>query len=216
MRTELSQGYQSMGQILMATALREKSPPPGKHNLKTFARALRPLVRSAPGVLALPKTTLATSTALSPEDTDTLSDHVGAIVDLLVPAARSHTRSQRRDDARVSMQTLIQHDALGPSGKFIERLGVTRHAPCNAFAAQQLFAVEIGGDRYFPAFFLDSTYDHHQLAQFSKALGELPGAGKLPFFRGKKASLGGVSPSQALAKGEFTGVRNTAGGFVER
>jgi hypothetical protein len=205
-----------MGQTIMATALREKSPPAGKDNLKTFARALQQLVRSAPGVLALPKTALAESASISLKDTDTLSDHVGAIVDLFVPGAKSPTRSQRRNAARVSMQHLIQQGALVPSGKFVERLGVTRQALSKAVAAQRLFFVEIGGDRYFPAFFLDLTYDRHQLEQVSKALGELPGASRLQFFRGKKASLGGLSPLQALAKGEFTVVRNAAAGFAER
>jgi hypothetical protein len=216
MRAGLSYGYQQLGQTIMATALREKSPSAGKDDLKTFARALQQLVRSAPGVLALPKTALAQSASISLKDTDALSDHVGAIVDLFVPDAKSHTRLQRREAARVSIHQIIQQGELVPSGEFVERLGVTRQALSKAVAAHRLFYVEIGGDRYFPAFFLDLTYDRHQLEQVSKALGELPGASKLQFFRGKKASLGGFSPLQALVKGEFTVVRNAAAGFAER
>ncbi len=200
----------------MATALREKAPPAGKDDLKTFARALQQLVRSAPHVLALPKTTLAEGASINLSDTDTLSDHVGAIVDLFLPGAKPDARSPRRDAARMSMQQLIQQGELVPSGEFVERLGVTRQALSKAVGAQRLFFVEISGDRYFPAFFLELTFDRHQLEQVCKTLGELPGASKLQFFRGKKASLGGVSPLQALAKGQFTRVRNAAAGFAER
>ena len=200
----------------MANAfLRDKPAPAGKTDLKNFARALQQLVRSAPGVLALPKTTLAQSASISLKDTDALSDHVGAIVDLFVPAAKPDTRSQRRDAALAAMKQLIEIRELVPSGEFVERLNVTRQALSKAVAAQRLFFVEIGGDRYFPAFFLDLTYDRHQLEQISKALGELPGASKLQFFRGKKMSLGGLSPLTALAKGKFSEVRNAAAGFAE-
>ena len=201
----------------MANALlRDKPAPAGKTDLKTFARALQQLVRSAPGVLALPKTTLAQSASMSLKDTEALSDHVGAIVDLFVPDAKPDARSQRRDAALAAMKQLIAIRELVPSGEFIERLNVTRQALSKAVAAQRLFFVEIGGDRYFPAFFLDLTYDRHQLEQISKALGELPGASKLQFFRGKKMSLGGLSPLTALAKGKFSEVRNAAAGFAER
>ena len=201
----------------MANALlRDKSAPAGKNDLKTFARALQQLVRSAPGVLALPKTALAQSASISLKDTDALSDHVGAIVDLFVPDAKPDAPSQRRDAALAAMKQLINQGELVASGEFVERLGVTRQALSKAVAAQRLFYVEIGGDRYFPAFFLDLTYDRHQLEQISKGLGELPGASKLQFFRSKKASLGGLTPLQALAKGTFSEVRNAAAGFAER
>lgn len=201
---------------MTGTLVRGKSTISGNSNLKTFTRALHQLVRSAPRVLALPRDALAHSTSISLKHTEALSDHVVAIVDLFGPDTKPDARSQRRDTARVAMKQLVRQGALIPSAEFAASLGVTRQALSKAIAAGRLFYVEIGGDRYFPTFFADLTYDRHQLEQVSKCLGELAGASKLQFFTTKKASLGGLTPLQALAKGKYSVVLNAAAGFAER
>lgn len=201
---------------MTSTLVRDKASASGDGNLKTFTRALHQLVRSAPGVLALPKDAIAHSTSISLKHTEALSDHVVAIVDLFGTDAKSEARSQRRDAARDAMKQLVRQRALIPSTKFAASLGVTRQALSKAIAAGRLFYVEIGGDRYFPAFFVDLTYDRHQIERISKCLGELAGASKFQFFTTKKASLAGLTPLQALAKGKFSVVLNAAAGFAER
>jgi hypothetical protein len=199
----------------VASALvRDKPSPAGNADLKTFVQALQQLTRSAPTVLALPNRTLAQSTAISAKDSQRLSDYVAAIVALLGPKPKA--APSRRDTAIAHMKLLISQGELIPSARFVESLGLTRQALSKAVSAQRLFYIEMGGERYYPAFFLEATLDRHQLEQISKALGELPGASKLQFFRGKKASLDGLTPLDALAKGKFSLVRDVAIGFTER
>lgn len=203
---------------MSSTLVRDK--PAASHNgsLKVFTRALQQLVRSAPGALAMPKAViqnaLAHSTSVQLHDTDALSDHVVAIVDLF--AGETKPGAQRRKSALGAMKQLVRAGALLPAADFVASWGVTRQALSKAIAAHRVFYVEIEGDRYFPAFFVDLTYDRHQLEQVSKCLGELAGASKLQFFTSKKASLGGRTPLQALAQGKFSAVRNAAAGFAER
>jgi hypothetical protein len=201
---------------MTGTLVRDKSTPADDGKLKTFTRALQQLVRSAPGVLAMPKGFIAHSVSISLNDTEALSDHVVAIVDLFVADSKPAARTRRREAALAAMKQQVKQGKLIPSADFVSSLDVTRQALSKAVSANRLFYVEIGGDRYFPAFFVDISYDRHQLEQISKCLGELAGASKLQFFSTRKASLGGLTPLEALAKGRFSAVRNAAAGFAER
>ena len=121
-----------------------------------------------------------------------------------------------REGAVAAMRKMVQEHALLDSGQFIERRNVTRQALSKALSANRVFYVELDGHRYFPGFFADTRLERKQVEQVSKALGDLPGASKLQFFLTKKASLGGKTPIDALASGQYSRVRVAARGFLER
>jgi hypothetical protein len=76
--------------------------------------------------------------------------------------------------------------------------------------------VELKGNTYYPAFFLDPQYERRQLEAVSKVLGDLPGAAKLQFMLTPKGSLGSLTPLQALSKGKVGDVKIAAEGFLQR
>ena len=102
------------------------------------------------------------------------------------------------------------------NGEMIALLNISRQALSKAVKAQRLFAVEAGGERLYPAFFGDADLDRRQLERVAKELGELPGWQKWEFFTTPKASLGGLTPVEALKRGRYTETRRAAIGFLER
>jgi hypothetical protein len=176
-------------------------------------------VRSAEGVEAWVKNRANVRSQVDVAALRGTIERVSRLIDRLrklVATDVTGTRHAERDEAGVHLRSLIEAGDLLPSALFAQKLGVTRQALSKAIVAQRLFYIELSGERYFPAFFLDFAYERRHLEQVSKCLGELPGATKLQFFRNKKASLGGQTPLQALAKGKFFAVRTAAQGFAER
>lgn len=128
-----------------------------------------------------------------------------------------HLVSQlERDQAGKFLSSLVSDGVLVEPAAFAEGLHITRQALSKALSTQRVFYVEVGGRRYYPSFFADPRYDRRQLESVSKALGELPGASKLQFFLTTKASLEGLTPLDALARGLYSRVRTAAQGFAER
>jgi hypothetical protein len=121
-----------------------------------------------------------------------------------------------RDQAGKFLSKLVSDGLLVEPAAFAKALHITRQALSKALSTQRVFFVEVGGQRYYPSFFTDPRYERRQLETVSKALGELPGASKLQFFLTKKASLEGMTPLDALAKGSYSRVRAAAQGFAER
>ena len=80
---------------------------------------------------------------------------------------------------------------------------------------QSGFSLDIEGQRYYPAFFLDPRYYRTKLEKVSKVLGDLPAASKLHFFLGGRGSLAGKTPLEALAAGQLDKVMNSAQGFAQ-
>lgn len=83
-----------------------------------------------------------------------------------------------------------------------ELRGVGRSAIAEAYKAGRIFRVKVGKTHLFPRFFGEHTADPKDLERVCKALGDLPGAVKLHFFRTARPSLGGMTPLDALAAGK--------------
>jgi hypothetical protein len=66
----------------------------------------------------------------------------------------------------------------------------------------RVFAVDVDGEQYVPAFYLSPENDPRLFGDITELLGELPGWSKWQFFMRAKASLGGVTPVNALRTGE--------------
>lgn len=202
-----------------ATLSRER--PERLTEVTPFLRALRQLARTTPIGQSLPTGAAQQWAKLKPAELakrmDTAETHVRALLELFgVLTHPSGTPAQRRTAAQREVEALIARGELLASADFALALGTSRQALSKAVAAQRVFFLEHAGGRYFPAFFLDPKYQRSHLEQVSKCLGELPGASKLQFFQSKKASLGGLSPLEALAKGKLTLVKKTATAFAER
>lgn len=118
--------------------------------------------------------------------------------------------------ARAARDDLAAARKVLPAGEIIGQLNISRQALSKAVKAHRLFAVEAGGERLYPAFFADADLDRRQLERVSKELGELPGWQKWEFFTTAKASLGGLTPVEALKRGRYTEARRAAIGFLER
>lgn len=121
-----------------------------------------------------------------------------------------------RAHAQRSMRAMASRRELLRAADFANALGVTKQAVSKALRDKRVFTVEVDGEQYYPAFYLDSRLDRRQLERVTKALGDLPGPSKLQFFLRPKHSLGGVTPLRALAQGRFEQVRASALGFAER
>ena len=109
----------------------------------------------------------------------------------------------------------IKRQELLNSGNFTERLNWTRQALSKALRAKRVFFLEARGDRYFPAFFADPRHERRHLEAVSRMLGDVPGSGKWLFFTTPKGSLSGLTPIQALDKGQLVAVKAAAERFTQ-
>ena len=120
------------------------------------------------------------------------------------------------DPAKVRSK-LVQRKEILPSGEFVEALGVSREVLNNEVAAHRLFAMELGDETYYPAFYLQLDTDRKKFERVCKALGGISGWSKLDFFTRPKGSLGDKTPLQALKdKDSLEAVVTSAIGFAER
>jgi hypothetical protein len=110
---------------------------------------------------------------------------------------------------------LIKMQELLDSSNFTKRLNWTRQALSKALRANRVFFLEARGDRYFPAFFTDPLHERRHLEAVSRMLGDVPGGGKWLFFTTPKGSLSGLTPIQALDKGQLVAVKAAAERFTQ-
>jgi len=85
-----------------------------------------------------------------------------------------------------------------------------------AVGSCSIFCIEQDGKRLYPSFFVDSGYRRRDLYLICRRLGALPGGSKLQFFAQAKASLGGITPLEALHRGMMVQVLRAAEGFAAR
>ncbi|MFG6463719.1 hypothetical protein ACG04Q_19250 [Roseateles sp. DXS20W] len=136
--------------------------------------------------------------------------------------------SDKPDTIGETFLRLVAEGHLIDSAELQRRAGVTRQAVSKAVAARRLFYLEHGGQRGYPAFFLDPELERTQVEAVSKQLGDLSGGSKFMFFttaRGSLATAGEIrrgvmtesgvprTPLQALKDGDFERVRMAAEAF---
>ncbi len=91
-----------------------------------------------------------------------------------------------------------------------------RQALNKALKSHRMFAVEAGGQSYYPTFFADPNLDRRKVQRVAQALGDLGGWEKWLFFTTPKSSLGQRTPLQAMREGKYEGARLAAVGHAER
>lgn len=120
------------------------------------------------------------------------------------------------DPAKVRSKLVKRKDVL-PSGEFAEALGVSREVLNKEVAAHRVFAMELGDETYYPAFYLQLDTDRKKFERVCKILGSTSGWSKWDFFTRPKGSLGDKTPLEALKNpGMFEAVLSAAYGYAER
>lgn len=137
-----------------------------------------------------------------------------------VSAAPSNADTKLRQDlerqAAAARKALVEHGELIPAAQVWEGLGLTRQSLSKAVIAKRIFTVDVGAEQFYPAFYLSAAYDRRKLEAVAKLLGDLPGGSKWQFFTQPKGSLGGLTPLEALERGQFVNVKDSAQAFAER
>jgi hypothetical protein len=153
---------------------------------------------------------------LAPNKLSLLIDFATKIARALAPGEKPKGLLEARRKANVSRKALIAKGDIVGSAQLTAALGITRQGLNKSLHARRIFALELGGEQYYPVFYADPQFDRRKLEKVSQALGDLPGWSKWQFFTTPKVSLGRITPLQALAKGSYEEVLRTAQGFAER
>jgi hypothetical protein len=199
--------------------------PAASQPVDEFVSSVEALVRSAQKVEKLPRKRLLEqlSASSSPAaETDALLRHLGTLTRKFEQIRHTLQDSEVRrlaDEAAsksaAHLESLVRQGALLEPAEFASRLNWTRQGLSKALTSRRVFFVEVQGSRYFPAFFTDATYERRHVEAVSKALGMLPGSTKLWFMSSPKGSLAGMTPLQALAKGNVAEAVRVAEGFAQ-
>jgi hypothetical protein len=158
-----------------------------------------------------------------PADVRKLAQGLAAAASVIEEMQRALNHSPRSEiktlapavQGNSTLLKLIKLHALLDSGTFTKRLNWTRQALSKALLANRVFFVEARGDRYFPAFFTDPQHERRHLEAVSRTLGDLPGGSKWLFFTTPKGSLSGLTPVEALDKGQLVAVKAAAERFSQ-
>lgn len=123
----------------------------------------------------------------------------------------------------MAMQEQARRAELEETGQLIaaqdlaQRLEVSNQAISKALKSGRLFALDGSGGRLlYPAFYADGKISRRDLEAVTRTLGEIPASSKWKFFTNPRASLDGLTPLEALQRGQRQAVMVSAAGFVER
>ncbi len=210
---------------MSSTAARHSPASPPAQPVREFLSSLEALTRHADRVEKLPRKHLLEQLSASDNpwaEANSLLRHISVLTRRFEQirqtlqdeqVGRIAEAARHRGDAR--LERLVGEQALLEPAEFAHRLGWTRQALSKALAARRVFFVEVQGARYYPAFFADAGCERRQVEAVSKALGDLPGAAKLRFMTTPKGSLAGLTPLQALARGQVAAAKAAAEAFAQ-
>jgi len=121
-----------------------------------------------------------------------------------------------RDSAKGRLK-LVERKEILPADEFAEAMEISRESLGKLVDTRRLFVLEVAGEIYYPAFYLQQDIDRKKLERVSRALGDISGWSKWWFFTTPKGSLSDKTPLQALKKEEsLEAVVSSAIGFAER
>lgn len=119
--------------------------------------------------------------------------------------------------AETERTALIEAGELIASPELQKRLGITRQSLSEAVQAGRMFFINgPKGRNYYPAFYVDPSYDRRMIERTSQQLGTLPGAAKYRFFTSASFALEGLTPLQALEQGRLNDVLGVASAYADR
>ena len=130
--------------------------------------------------------------------------------------SRKPAKAAPADGPETFMRELIRSGELLAFAAFEHKACWTSEELTAALASNRVFSIDLAGEQFIPAFFPDGRYDRKQLEAVGEELRGLPGGGQLQFWRSGKGSLGGLTPLEALERGQVEKVLATAAAFADR
>lgn len=128
-----------------------------------------------------------------------------------------HILRRAMDSAYRVRSILVTRKEILPADDFAKAMGVSHESLGKLVVSRRLFAVELDGESYYPAFYLQQDVDRKRLERVCRALGDINGWSKWCFFTTPKGSLSDETPLQALKKEKLLEtVVSSAIGFAER
>jgi hypothetical protein len=103
--------------------------------------------------------------------------------------------SPSKDLNRVTHRGISSRESLVSKGKLLraaivcDALAISEQRLAKNVAAGQIFSVDVGGNQFYPAFFLAKELDRRQLAKIVRRLGDSTGWTKWKFSRSRKPRL---------------------------
>ncbi|MEZ2352150.1 hypothetical protein [Caballeronia sp. RCC_10] len=141
---------------------------------------------------------------------------VATVLNVDLRSLREQDEKQRCKRKRGAIRRMSSRNALVAEGKllraktFCEASDITEQRLCKRVAKGRIFSVEIGGEQFYPAFFVANGLDRNDLSRVARRLGGLAGWSKWSFFTRPQESLGGLTPLQALLRGDVKRVLRAA------
>ncbi|MEN8506296.1 MULTISPECIES: hypothetical protein [Paraburkholderia] len=141
---------------------------------------------------------------------------VATVLNLDLRPLREQDRRQLDKPKRRTNRGMSPQRALIAEGKLVrpeivrEALAITEKTLSKRVASGRIFSVEVQGEQHYPAFFLANELDRKDLSKVARRLNGLTGWSKWGFFTEPKELLGGVTPLQALLRGDVEQVLRTA------
>lgn len=133
------------------------------------------------------------------------------------PGANDQFMSDLRAQEVANRKRDVDEGRLLTSTALAERLQITTQALGKAVQSKRMFTLDgPSGRNVYPAFFADPRCNREHIERVSQALGDWPGPSKWEFFTSPRESLNGLSPIEALARGELDQVLRAAAAFRER
>jgi hypothetical protein len=127
------------------------------------------------------------------------------------------TQVERHAPMLQDAAVMVRKRHLVAPAEFIKLMGwSSEHALWASLEKGHVFFVEHKSARYFPAFLSHRALQRTQLNAINRILYDLAGGSRLQFFLTRKGSLGGCTPLDALAAGQFADVKRGAAAFAER
>lgn len=147
---------------------------------------------------------------------------VATVLNVDLRSLREQDDKQPSKGTRGAIRRMSSRNALVAEGKLLraemlcESLGITEQRLRKLVASGRIFAIDIQGAQYYPAFFLANGLDRKDLSKVARRLGGLTGWSKWRFFTEPNESLGGLTPLQALLRGDVKQVLRTAKAVVKQ
>lgn len=127
------------------------------------------------------------------------------------------SKAKRRANRRMSPRNaLVAEGKLLRAEILCDALGISEQRLNKRVAARRVFSIEVRGVQRYPAFFLANELGRKDLAKVARRLDGLTGWSKWRFFTEPKEVLGGLTPLQALLRGEMKQVLRTAKAVVKQ
>jgi hypothetical protein len=153
---------------------------------------------------------------LDPAASQPVSDRLTGLGALFGRALLSLYRARVSAESQQARDQMIASGEILPTSEMTKALGISRQALNKALHEKRIFALEHGSTVYYPRFFSNPELERSKLEAVSKRLGDLNSWSKLQFFTTPKASLGKLTPLDALKSGDLEKVLNAAQAFAER